>query len=144
EHRTPTVRTPNAERRTTNSVALSRTGLRDHMGGPHRQTPEAPSGRGEDRIGDRGCNWRDRHLSGAVRTEGTRYDMHLDGGRLVHAQDREVVVVALPRRSALERDLGLERSRESPHDPTFDLRLEAAEVDDASDVGDADNAMHAD
>src|SRR4051794_29366163 len=110
--------------------ALDRVALR-----AERQRANALAARRENRVRDRGRGRRERGLAATggriVRLE----EVHLDLGRLVDADERILVEVALLRAALLERDPEAHRRAQAVDHRALALVLGAAHVDHGADVG---------
>ncbi len=68
--------------------------------------------------------------------------MHVHHGHFVDAQDLVVVEVLLLNAPAVDRDRASERRRQTVHDGTLDLRIDAPRVHDAPAIQRTDDAMY--
>src|SRR6266446_5022262 len=88
-----------------------------------RQLSQALAGCRKDRVGLRGNDGRSPGLTHPARRLDTLDDVHLDGRRLIHAQDLVGIEVGLLDTAVRQRDLAIDRRRDTENDRTLDLRL---------------------
>src|ERR1044071_9312270 len=93
------------------------------------------AGGGENRVHNRGRNWRHRRLA---HSEGfrrlARNDVHCDYRRIAHPGHTVIGIACLLHRAFAKCDLAHERGRNSPDNSTFDLLFDTSWIDDEATV----------
>src|SRR4029077_10924501 len=109
-----------------------------------RQLAQTLAGGGEQRVRDRGGDGGGSRLAYPARELRAFDDVHLNDGRLIHAQDLVGVEVGLFDTPVLQRD-SAEKSGRDPEDHcTLNLRLHVVRIHDRAAVDRADDAPDAD
>src|SRR5215470_17201343 len=109
-----------------------------------RKLPDAPAGRGENRIRHRGSGDGRAWFADSAWRFQVAHQVHLDGRRLVDSHDSNVMEVGLLDPAVLERHAAPQGAADSEDYPALDLGLHRVRVHDRPAIDCADDPVDAD